>query len=359
MNNLYTKAGYTIYFDEVIASFDAFVEKGNYSKVVILGDGNTLQHCLPILNLQSNVSPHCDIIEIDPGEENKNIDICIGIWSMMQDFNMNRKSLLVNLGGGMIGDMGGFAASTYMRGIDFVQFPTSLLAMVDASIGGKTGIDFQHYKNHLGTFSNPSAVFILSEFLATLHVSEMRSGYAEMVKHGIIADHMHLKDLNCFLELGLPGIPELIQQSVEIKKNIVELDPFEKNERRALNFGHTIAHAIESYYLSIGKEVMHGSAVAYGLIVESYMSMKYGILSESEYAYILDSVMKHLEPAKVTADMIIDMVSFMKKDKKNTSDKVLFSLINSIAEPNLGVECTEEQITNSLLHCIHYFNDEY
>lgn len=357
MKNLQSKFSYTIHFEEPIKALDQFLDEHQYQKVAILGDTNTLEKCLPYINLFSKHTPKFDLIEIDPGEENKNIDICIGIWSMMQDFNLNRKSLLINLGGGVITDMGAFAASTYMRGIDFVHIPTSLLAMVDACVGGKTGIDLQHYKNHIGTFSHPKGIFIIPELLSSLDEHELRSGFAEILKHGIIADHMHFRDAVCHLENGLPEIDDLIYQSIQIKLKITEEDPFEKNVRKALNFGHTIGHAIESYWLSREKWILHGHAIAAGMILETKLSVLKAELSKEQAKYIIESIRRNIEPAKVNADMIVDMISYMQKDKKNDLASINFSLIEEISKPALDIKVTEEEISKLILDNLSYFNE--
>jgi 3-dehydroquinate synthase len=355
MNDIRSSFGYDIFIEDPIASLDTWLEAQQYSKVAILGDTHTLEVCLPYLNLYSKHSSHYDLIEIDPGEDNKNIDICIGVWSMMQEFGLDRKSLLINLGGGVITDMGGFAASTYMRGIDFINIPTTLLAMVDASIGGKTGLDLQNYKNHLGTFHHPKAIFIIPEFLSTLHELEIKSGFAEVIKHGLIADHLHLRDAISFLENGEIGLDVLIPQSVKIKLAIVEKDPFEKDIRKALNFGHTVGHAIESYYLNKGKLIMHGSAIACGIMVESFLSVSKCKMPETDLKYILEIIPNYLEPAKLNEEMILDLIELMRKDKKNESSEIKFSLLSTIASPILNIGCTEEEISEALVKCIHYF----
>jgi 3-dehydroquinate synthase len=358
MNELKSSFGYTIYFDDAIKALDKWLSEQSYSKVAILGDTHTLEQCLPYLNLYSSHTSKYDLIEIDPGEDNKNIDICIGVWSMMQEFGLDRKSLLINLGGGVITDMGGFAASTYMRGIDFINIPTTLLAMVDASIGGKTGLDLQNYKNHLGTFEHPKAIFIVPEFLSTLHELEIKSGFAEIIKHGLIADHLHLRDALCYLDNGLPGLDVLIPQSIKIKSAIVEKDPFEKDVRKVLNFGHTVGHAIETYYLNKGKLIMHGSAIACGMMVESFLSVEHCHLPVEDLKYILEIIPKHLEPAKLNEGMILDLIELMRKDKKNESSEINFSLLQSIANPQINVKCSEEKISEAIIKCIHYFNGD-
>ena len=215
-----------------------------YSKVAILVDENTKRDCLPKLPQFENPI----IIEIKSGEENKNINTCNFIWEQLTAQHFDRNSLLINLGGGVIGDMGGFAASTYKRGIDFIQIPTTLLAMVDASVGGKLGVDFNGLKNQIGLFNNPESVLIFPEFLETLPENQLKSGFAEVVKHALISDKNLWEELTSttFDKLNWEAI---ILTSIQIKNNIILSDPFEKGNRKKLNFGHTFGHAVESYYL--------------------------------------------------------------------------------------------------------------
>ena len=227
-----------------------------YSKVAILVDENTKRDCLHKLPKIENAI----IIEIKSGEEYKNISTCNFIWEQLTINNFDRNSLLINLGGGVIGDMGGFCAATYKRGLDFIHIPTTLLAMVDASVGGKLGIDFKGFKNQIGLFNNPKAVLISPEFLETLAESELKSGFSEVVKHALISDNS--------LWVKLKNTPftdfdwgDIIDTNVQIKNKIVLADPFEKGERKKLNFGHTFGHAIESYYLEKGTPISHGEAV--------------------------------------------------------------------------------------------------
>lgn len=356
MKKIDTSFDYSIYLENSIQALDDFLDAKQYDKVAILGDSNTLEKCLPYLNLFSKHTPTYDLIEIDPGEENKNIDICIGIWSMMQDFQLNRNSLLINLGGGVVCDMGAFAASTYMRGIDFIHIPSSLLAMVDASIGGKTGIDLQNFKNHIGTFAHPKGIFIIPELLSSLDEHELRSGFAEVLKHGIIADHLHLRDAVCHLENGLPEIDSIIQQSIEIKLKIVEQDPKEKGIRKSLNFGHTIGHAIESYWLSQEKYILHGHAIAAGMILETKLSELKCNLPHEQSEYIIQSIRDHIQPAKVNADMIIDMLGFMQGDKKNQNNEIRFALISEIGKAAINISVSEDEISNLILENLSYFD---
>ena len=211
------------------------------------------------------------LIEIPSGEEHKNLEKCQLIWNALSSHHFDRNSLLINLGGGVVGDMGGFAASTYKRGIDFIQIPTSLLAMVDASVGGKLGIDFAYLKNQIGVFNNPKAVLINPVFLNSLPNNQLLSGFAEVVKHALIEDKCYWKEITT-TPLEKMNWESIILQSIVIKNNIVTQDPLEKGERKKLNFGHTFGHAIESFYLKLGKPILHGEAISLGMILESNLS---------------------------------------------------------------------------------------
>ena len=290
-----------------------------YSKVAILVDENTKRDCLFKLPQIENAL----IIEIKSGEEYKNISTCNFIWEQLTINNFDRNALLINLGGGVIGDMGGFCATTYKRGLEFIHIPTTLLAMVDASVGGKLGIDFKGFKNQIGLFNNPKAVLISSEFLETLAESELKSGFAEVVKHALISDNsLWLKLKNTpFTDLDWEDI---IDTSVQIKNKIVLADPFEKGERKKLNFGHTFGHAIESYYLEKRTPISHGEAVFMGMILETKISD----LSETEKNeiknYILSDFSLPCTPKKS------NLHKFLINDKKNQNGKINFTLLNGI-----------------------------
>jgi len=290
-----------------------------YSKVAILVDENTKRDCLHKLPKIENAL----IIEIKSGEEHKNISTCNLIWEQLTINNFDRNSLLINLGGGVIGDMGGFCAATYKRGLEFIHIPTTLLAMVDASVGGKLGIDFKGLKNQIGLFNNPKAVLISPEFLETLAESELKSGFAEVVKHALISDNslwVKLKNTP-FTDLDWEDI---IDTSVQIKNKIVLADPFEKGERKKLNFGHTFGHAIESYYLEKGTPISHGEAVFMGMILETEISD----LSETDKNeiknYILSNFALPYTPKKSS------LHKFLINDKKNQDGKINFTLLSGI-----------------------------
>src|SRR5690554_722237 len=331
--------GYKVWFEDRLDSLDAFIRKGQYSRVLILVDRNTEIHCLPVFQELLPALTDYDIIEIDPGEENKNIDFCIGIWKMMLDFGADRKCLLVNLGGGVVTDMGGFAASTFKRGIDFVQVPTTLLAQVDASVGGKTGIDMDGIKNIIGTFSQPRAVFISSLFLKTLDQRQQRSGMAEMIKHGLI------RDADFYFEIRHMAPESLsagrIRHSVELKNQVVLEDPFELGLRKILNFGHTIGHALETFSLQEDPDpLLHGEAIAAGMICEAYLSHKLLGLSQSELENISETLISRFGKVGLTSNAYPALLEIMSNDKKNTSGKLGFALLDRIG--HCEAECYVE-----------------
>ena len=291
----------------------------DYSQIAILVDENTKRDCLHKLsNFDNSI-----IIEIKSGEEYKNINTCNFIWEQLTKNNFDRNSLLINLGGGVIGDMGGFCASTYKRGIDFVHIPTTLLAMADASVGGKLGIDFNGFKNQIGIFNNPKSVLINPTFLETLPENQLKSGFAEAVKHALISDVNLWKELQntSFENLDWKNI---IKTSVQIKNKIVSDDPFEKGDRKKLNFGHTFGHAIESYYLEKRTPILHGEAVFMGMILETEMSFLSEMDKNEIKNYILSNFALPYTPKKY------NLHKFLINDKKNQDGKISFSLLNKI-----------------------------
>lgn len=310
-------------------------------KIALLVDENTSKFCRSLLLLDVDLT-----IEIKSGELNKNLDTCIDIWTELTNSAFTRKSLLINLGGGVIGDMGGFAASTYKRGIPFINIPTTLLSQVDASVGGKLGIDFNNYKNHIGVFNDPDAVLIDPVFLKTLPYRQLVSGYAEVVKHALIFDSDHWRQLNetPFEKLDWENI---IPKSVEIKNEVVSSDPFESGRRKILNFGHTLGHAIESKLLNSPSPILHGEAVAVGMILESHLSLQLGRISEDEF----DSITNHLKTRFALPDKLPsyhELESLLGQDKKNNNDTVSFSLIDAIGS------CTYDDYVSheNLIHCL-------
>lgn len=341
-------ADYQIAIDvDVWSAWRSFLAEHIYSQLIVLVDENTAVHCLPAFR-QQTPKQKLLVIQIAAGEQHKTIDTCQVIWSKMMAADVDRQALMVNLGGGVIGDMGGFCASTYKRGIDFVQFPTTILSQVDASVGGKLGIDFQEVKNSIGVFKNPKGIFIHIDFLKTLPHHEMRSGLAELLKHSLIADAQQWKTLQQFGELSKVNWLDFLPQSIQIKKEIVATDPYEKGLRKALNFGHTIGHAVESYFLQTATPLLHGEAIAIGMICEAYLSNQLSTLSDTELSDITNTLIRiygHLHIPEQTTDYLFEM---MRKDKKNEQQRINFSLLPAIGEVKVNCTASDEQIIDSL-----------
>ena len=338
---------YPIYFEDSITGLVKFIKAGNYSRFFILTDENTTVHCLPAIKGQLGDMDNYDLIEINAGEESKDIAFCIGIWKMLIDFGADRKSLMINLGGGVISDMGGFVASTFKRGIDFVHVPTTLLSQVDASVGGKTGIDIDSIKNIVGTFTQPKAVFIAYDFLKTLPPRQILSGLTEMLKHGLIMDADYWKALRSS-GLKQPS-EELIYRSVEIKNKVVIEDPIEQGIRKALNFGHTIGHAVETNsLLTDSNPLTHGEAIAIGMICEAYLAHKKTGLSKAELDEIVEVISGLYPKYPLAATNYQTLLTIMLKDKKNQSGKINCTLLNSIGKCNLDNICTDAELCESL-----------
>jgi len=346
MNTLQS-INYPIHFNNISATLNQFIKQGNYSRFFILTDEHTVKYCLPIIKEGLDQTDNFDIIEINAGEESKSIDFCVGIWKMLIDFGADRNSLLINLGGGVITDLGGFAASTYKRGIDFVHIPTTLLSQVDASVGGKTGIDIDNLKNIIGTFTQPKAVFIEHRFLQTLPARQVRSGLAEMLKHGLIADAAYWEKLK---HSDLDNLSaELIYDSIAIKNKVVIADPTERGLRKILNFGHTIGHAIESYSLEHDENPLtHGEAVVAGMICEAYLSHQKSGLSLTAMEEIINTLLGlygKYELDEATFPMLNDI---MRKDKKNQGGNINCSLLSNIGESKIDNICTDAELCESL-----------
>lgn len=344
-------SGHPVFFNEGCYEYlESFLKEKNYSKLFFIVDSNTNTHCLPIfLSLTATDIP-IEIIEIEPGEINKNIETCIELWRVLTDLGADRKSLIINLGGGVITDLGGFVASAYKRGVDFINVPTSLLAMVDASVGGKTGVDFEGIKNQIGFINTPAAVLIDVQYLETLPQREMRSGLAEMLKHGLIADKNYWDLFSDLKNLTTDDLTGLIYRSVEIKSEIVSQDLHENNIRKILNFGHTLGHAIESYYLmnqNDKKMLLHGEAIAIGMVLESYISLQKNLISIEEFRQIENTIYSIFEKVVFTAHDIEEIMSLIKHDKKNVAGKVNFVLLNGIGRAKINKEVDNKLIYNA------------
>lgn len=316
----------SVIISPISESLKTFLSTKDYSKVIVLTDTNTKRLCYPIIK---DSLPKHTVITVKHGEENKNLQTCEIIWSAMTEAQLDRHALMINLGGGVIGDMGGFCAATYKRGIDFIQIPTTLLSQVDASVGGKLGIDFQGFKNHLGVFTLPNAVLIDPIFLETLSEREKRSGFAEILKHCLIQDVNKWNEIRG-KDLADQDLPDLIAHSVEIKKKVVEQDPTEKGLRKILNFGHTLGHAIETFFLPQGKKrLFHGEAIATGMVCESYIAYKRGLIDERTLEQVEEFIFSIYGKVDIDAADFDTIIGLTLQDKKNKGKDVRFSLINA------------------------------
>ncbi|MCF6359798.1 MAG: 3-dehydroquinate synthase [Cyclobacteriaceae bacterium] len=322
----------------------SFLKENTYSSVFVLVDDNTQKYCLPIFE---NGLDKTTLISIKYGEQNKTLETCAHIWQVLTDESADRNALLINLGGGVIGDMGGFCASTYKRGIDFVNIPTTLLSQVDASVGGKLGIDFNGFKNHIGLFKLPVKVIIDPVFLVTLPLDQLRSGFSEMLKHGFIQDKEHLQTL-AKLDISNTNWLAFITQSVKIKSKIVSADPLEKNERKFLNFGHTVGHAVETYFLNNGIPILHGEAVAIGMIAEAHLSERHTGFSTEDKNRLIHIVDSYFERKEIPENGMKEILNNLEQDKKNTDSKIQAALLREIGLAKHSVELTKKEVEEAL-----------
>lgn len=339
-----------IHFEEMAKTvLKQHLSKKNYSKVFVLVDENTQKHCLSKFNAFFETETS-GVITIKAGEIYKTIATCTQVWTALSQMGGDRKSLLINLGGGVVTDLGGFVAATFKRGIDFINIPTTLLAMVDASVGGKTGVDLGNLKNQVGVIEQPSMVLIFPKFLQTLEERQLKSGFAEMLKHGLICDQEYWS-LLCSDETN-PHQYEHIKTSIGIKGNIVVKDPTEQNIRKKLNFGHTLGHAIESYFLeSTEREtLLHGEAIAIGMILESYLSHRLTGLSRIELDEIKRNLSKYYKPIKFSKTEIDTLLELLKHDKKNEHGNINFVLLNRIGNAVIDMKVSPDLLKESFLY---------
>ena len=354
MNNYPPYNSLILVTQEIEKDLGSIISRYPKDKVFLVTEKTCDEFCVPLITHTPGFE-HFKKVVIPSGEENKKLSSVEKIWSFLSQNGADRKSLVVNLGGGMLTDLGGFAASTMKRGIDFVNIPTTLLSQVDASVGGKTGFNFNGLKNEIGVFNQPTNVFIDTRFLQTIDHQNFISGVAEMVKHGLIADADHLEevvnyDLNNH-DYNL--LRKIIANSVEIKDSFVFRDPYEVRIRKALNFGHTVGHAIESLALDFKTPLLHGYAVAYGMIVELYLShQKCNLLAETlnRYAYwLIETFGKY----PIDESHFETLYQLMTHDKKNEKGTINFTLIPSVGNVSINQICDKELIFEALTFFKH------
>lgn len=342
--------GYAIHIgQDVLSQLERDLCTADYSRKFVLVDENTIQHCLPVLMASVPSLREAEVVEIESGESNKSIELCSRVWEVLTELQADRRSLLINLGGGVISDFGGFVAATYKRGIDFVNVPTTLLAQVDASVGGKVGVNLGHLKNQVGAFCNPQAVYIYPQFLNTLSKNEVMSGFAEMVKHGLISDEKHYRMLRNFDLSRLDLLEPHIEASIRIKNKIVLEDPREQHLRKLLNFGHTIGHAVETFsHENQRLGMLHGCAVAIGMVCEAYLSTRLCGFPEEDYENIATFVLKNYPVLSIDNISHHRIIEIMRHDKKNVGDRMNFTLLTEIGNAVVDQEVSADQIINAL-----------
>ena len=333
-----------LFSDDPGTDLEKFLKEKSYSKLAVLTDNYAGQYCYPLVR---EVLPAHQKIEIPSGEEHKNIATCESIWEKMTAHEMDRHSVLVVIGGGVLGDMGGFCAATYKRGIDFILIPTTLLSQVDASIGGKLGIDFKHFKNHIGVFKTPVFTLLHSGFLKTLPEAEKRSGFVEVIKHALIADATVWKQIQNHSFQDQPW-DMLLRHSVKIKLKVVTEDPYEKGLRKTLNAGHTIGHAVETYLLKENRKILHGEAVAAGLVCEAFLAREKGMLSEKDFEEIRHYILALFGKVDLQSADEESIAKLTSQDKKNKENKILCVLLDGIGNAKWDCEIRPEEVKGAL-----------
>lgn len=324
------------------------ISECEHDRLFVLTDETTSEQCWPVIKGYFSLKT-ATLITIGATDTHKDLDTLASVWKALGDGGATRHSCLINLGGGMVTDLGGFAASTYKRGIDFINIPTTLLAMVDASVGGKTGINFNGLKNEIGVFNDSKFVILDTNFLKSLDAKNINSGYAEMLKHGLISEETMWAELVSF-DLQHPDLKQLqrmVADSVQVKERIVNEDPKEHGIRKALNLGHTFGHAFESWALK-RTPILHGYAVAYGLIPELYLSVVKTGFPQDKMRQTLQFIREHYGTLDITCDDYPELITLMHHDKKNTAGTINFTLLGGIGDIKINQTATEEEIKEAL-----------
>lgn len=335
--------------DEIGHSIGEVIREVQFDKIFVLTDTTTLELCWPLVS-DLPIMQGAQMITIAPTDEAKNLSTLLDVWTALQHGGASRRSLLVNLGGGMLTDLGGFAASTFKRGIQYINVPTTLLAQVDASVGGKTGVNFGGLKNEIGVFSNAYSVIVSSVFLKTLDHANLLSGYAEMLKHGLLSSREKWAELLCF-DFEKPDfehLQKMVVESIAVKDKVVSEDPKETGVRKALNLGHTAAHAIESLALQEGRTVLHGYAVAWGLMMELYLSARKCGFPAKDLHQMEAFVKQHYGKFHYECKHYEMLYNFMTHDKKNENGIVNFTLMGGIGDVRINQTATQEEIEEML-----------
>ena len=321
-----------------------YVSDKSFSSVFVLVDSNTKKDCLPKFMTQINFDVMA--LEIPSGEAYKTVETCLEIWDFLSANGADRKTLLINLGGGVVTDIGGFAASCFRRGIAFLHIPTTLLGMVDAAIGGKNGVDLKHLKNQIGVVKQPGMILYDFQYLSTLPLKEIKSGFAEAVKHGLIQSNSYFDDCVSLENLNAQSVLPIIEESIQIKLNIVLQYTDEKGIRKALNFGHTLGHAIETYRMGLepSKQLLHGEAIAIGLVLESYISKELLGFPNQNLETLRDFIDTTYTKQFFSVQEQTEIINLMKFDKKNVGNDINFVLLEDVGKPILDCKVSNDLI---------------
>ena len=338
-----------LYTHDIVPTLDACLRDKKYDRIFLLDDTVTHVHCLPLLSAWVE-ERGVQVLTMEAGDVAKNLGTLSSIWQQLTEKGASRHSLLINLGGGVVTDLGGFAAATFKRGIDFINIPTTLLSMVDAAVGGKTGINFAGLKNEIGAFRSAVDVIVDTTFLRTLDNENICSGYAEMLKHALLhnaamwAEHLE-QDLQ---HPDYEALARLVQQSIEVKERIVGEDPHEKGLRKALNLGHTFGHAFESLALSQGRPVLHGYAVAWGIVCELYLSSVLLGFPSAHFHPTVRFVRETYGQFSFTCKDYDRLLDYIRHDKKNVGGQTNFTLLAGIGQIRLDCHANRDLICEAL-----------
>ena len=342
---------YSIHFnEEAYRQLNRFVSDDQLSTVFMLVDENTRKCCYQKFLQKISINKEIKLIEIKAGEAHKNMTTCIDVWEKLTELGADRKSMLINLGGGMVTDLGGFVASTFKRGIKFINIPTTLLSMVDASVGSKTGVDLDNLKNLIGLFSNPEMVLIDTDYLATLSEREMRSGVAEIIKYGLTFDAKLLKKIKQDNWKINSKLNTIIYDSISIKNNVVLQDPKEESLRKVLNYGHTVGHAIESYFLEHRslENLTHGEAVAIGMVIEAFVSHKLYDFPLFELTSLKEYIHNTYGKIIIPKELYNDILDLMRHDKKNINGSIRYILLKDVTDFVINATASTDLIIEGL-----------
>ncbi len=337
-----------IFSKNITAELDALCDERQADRIFLLTDETTEQLCRPLVKECKAVLGAQGIV-IGATDVNKTLNTLASVWSALSQGKASRKSLLINLGGGMVTDLGGFAAACFKRGIDFINVPTTLLSMVDAAVGGKTGINFNGLKNEIGAFQEAQGVIVDTEFLRTLDDANLRSGYAEMLKHSLLetpemwADHLKFN----LAQPDYPHLQELVAQSIHCKQRIVAEDPHEHGLRKALNLGHTVGHAFESFAMEQNRPILHGYAVAYGLVCELFLSAAHTGFPTEQMRQTVQFVRNYYGTFAFTCNDYEHLYDLMLHDKKNVGGVINFTLLGGIGDICLNQHLSKEDVFES------------